>query len=92
MDGKIAKRLQQQGSALEVHLFDKSVRRNIVYKATGLIEYDEFYPRQSKPLIDQIDTILAEHYGFTEEEVDFIINYDIKYRMGLSGGRGEEEE
>ncbi len=26
--------------------------------------------------------VLAEHYGFTEEELDFIINYDIKYRMG----------
>ena len=36
----------------------------------------------SKPLIDEIDKILATHYGFTEEELDFIINYDIKYRMG----------
>ena len=26
--------------------------------------------------------VLAKHYGFTEEELDFIINYDIKYRMG----------
>jgi hypothetical protein len=25
---------------------------------------------------------LTEHYGFTEAELDFIINYDIKYRMG----------
>lgn len=25
---------------------------------------------------------MAKHYGFTEEELDFIINYDIKYRMG----------
>jgi len=25
---------------------------------------------------------LAIHYGFTDEELDFIINYDIKYRMG----------
>jgi len=32
--------------------------------------------------MDKIDTVLAEHYGFTEEELDFIINYDIKYRMG----------
>ena len=24
----------------------------------------------------------TKHYGFTEEELDFIINYDIKYRMG----------
>ena len=36
----------------------------------------------SKPIIDEIDTVLAEHYGFTDEELDFIINYDIKYRMG----------
>ncbi|WP_304286640.1 hypothetical protein [Porphyromonas uenonis] len=35
-----------------------------------------------KPIIDEIDKVLAEHYGFTEEELDFIINYDIKYRMG----------
>lgn len=28
--------------------------------------------------LDQIDTVLAEHYGFTEEELDFIINFDIK--------------
>lgn len=39
-------------------------------------------PKHSKPIIDEIDTLLAEHYGFTEEELDFIINYDIKYRMG----------
>ncbi len=25
---------------------------------------------------------LADHYGFTREELDFIINYDIKYRLG----------
>jgi hypothetical protein len=24
-----------------------------------------------------------KHYGFTDEELDFIINYDIKYRMGI---------
>ena len=31
------------------------------------------------------------HYGFTDEELDFIINYDIKYRMGRDGGEAEEE-
>jgi hypothetical protein len=25
---------------------------------------------------------LAKRCGFTDEELDFIINYDIKYRMG----------
>lgn len=40
------------------------------------------FPGLSKHVIDDIDTVLARHYGFTEEELDFIINYDIKYRMG----------
>jgi len=41
-----------------------------------------FFIKFSKPIIDEIDKLLAKHYGFTEEELDFIINYDIKYRMG----------
>jgi hypothetical protein len=42
----------------------------------------------SKPIIDEIDRVLAAHYGFTEEELDFPSiklrtgNYDIRYRMG----------
>jgi hypothetical protein len=59
-----------------------SIRRKAVSGKTGSVEYDEFWPRYSKPIIDEIDTILATHYGFTPEELDFIINYDIKYRMG----------
>jgi len=31
---------------------------------------------------DEIARVLAAHYGFTDEELDFIINYNIKYRMG----------
>ena len=27
-------------------------------------------------------SVLFEHYGFTEEEPDLIINCDIKHRMG----------
>ena len=42
----------------------------------------EYKVNKSKPIIDEIDKVLAKHYGFTEEELDFIINYDIKYRMG----------
>ena len=40
------------------------------------------YAKKSKPILDAIDSILAQHYGFTDEELDFIINYDIKHRMG----------
>ena len=41
-----------------------------------------YFPVKSKSIIDEIDTILAKCYGFTDEELDFIINYDIKYRLG----------
>jgi hypothetical protein len=46
----------------------------------------------SKPLMDSNDHVLAQHYGFTDEELDFIINHDIKYRMGGPGGEEEGEE
>ncbi|MBI4455609.1 MAG: hypothetical protein HY644_06900 [Acidobacteria bacterium] len=35
-------------------------------------------------------SVLAGHYGFTDEELDFIINYDIKYRMGRESEAEEE--
>ncbi len=62
---------------------DKSVigRRN--QQTTGLVEFQVIDPKLSKSIIDEIDRVLAKHYGFTDEELDFIINYDIKYRMGL---------
>ena len=52
-------------------------------------EYQEFSPSRSKSIIDEIDGVLARHYSFTDEELDFIINYDIKYRMGQ--GEAEDE-
>ena len=41
-----------------------------------------FLPKHSKSIIDRIDGALAAHYNFTDEELDFIVNYDIKYRVG----------
>jgi len=49
-------------------------------------EFQEFRPSLSKPIMDEVDGVLTKHYGFTDEELDFIINYDIKYRMGRDAG------
>ena len=81
VDGNLAKRLRELNRELMEDMESNARRRRIEYR-TGWIEYDEFYPRLSKPIIDEIDRVLAKHYGFTEEELDFIIHYDIKYRMG----------
>lgn len=57
-------------------------KRNSIIRVRTEEEYQEFYQSKSKPIIDEIDRVLAQHYGFTDEELDFIINYDIKYRLG----------
>lgn len=49
---------------------------------TGHIIYQEFYPRLAKDIIDKIDIVLAKYFEFTKEEEDYILNFDIKYRMG----------
>ncbi len=36
------------------------------------------------------DTVLAWHYGFTHEELEFILNYDIKSHLGRNTGEKEE--
>ena len=54
------------------------------HSITGTISYEQFRPRLAKLVIDEIDTVPAGHYGFTAEELDFILNYDIKYRLGRS--------
>lgn len=64
---------------------DMNKKKNILVfnsKTRGIVESYVYKKKLSKPIIDEIDKVLARHYGFTEEELDFIINYDIKYRMG----------
>ena len=51
-------------------------------KNDGSVNFSYAYQkRKSKQIIDNIDTALAAHYGFSEEELDFILNYNIKFRM-----------
>ena len=70
---------------LSVSLMEDLKKNSKVYRRVSkgiLTQFDSFYPALSKHIIDEIDRVLAKHYGFTDEELDFIINYDIKYRMG----------
>lgn len=62
----------------------------MTYKSVGALQVQCTYPKFSKNIIDSIDFALGQHYGLTEDEVDFIINYDIKYRVGVSGDDGDD--
>ena len=62
-------------------------KKTINTQGGDLISYCEHYASKSKPIIDEIDDLLAGHCSFTDEELDFITNYDIKYRMGRESER-----
>jgi hypothetical protein len=47
-----------------------------------------FDVQRAKPVIDDIDRHLAQHYGLSASELDFILNYDIKYRTGRDSQSG----
>jgi hypothetical protein len=56
-------------------------RKTINTKQGHVIEYDEISAARSKELIDRVDRELANIYGLSDEEADFIKNYDVKYRL-----------
>jgi tRNA1(Val) A37 N6-methylase TrmN6 len=92
MDKKLLEKLKELADQLMEDYKSNSKLKDKKSSQTGSIVYQEFYPKLSKPIIDKIDTILAKHYGFTDEELDFIINYDIKYRMGKGAGEEDGDE
>lgn len=79
------KRLSELGKKLQKDLQKNSeiaVRNYSARGRTYLMEKQYFYIKKSKDIIDEIDEILAQYYCFTPIEKDFILNYDIKYRLG----------
>lgn len=52
------------------------------FEKHGKMRIQCIYPRHAKDVIDAIDVELAKHYGFTDKELDFVVNFDVKYRMG----------
>ena len=71
-------------AAIKLHARLSTRNTRLENKLSGegyMIELEEYRMSETKPLIDDIDRLLAQYYGFTDKELDFIINYDIKYRM-----------
>ena len=89
---KIRNKLASLGKQLQIDYQKNSHIKERNYSKKGRVftmRKQHFFIKYSKPIIDEIDKVLAVHYGFTDEELDFIINYDIKYRMGDELNSGE---
>ncbi|HEX9131352.1 MAG TPA: DNA methyltransferase, partial [Ktedonobacteraceae bacterium] len=82
--GTILQDLRQLAFQLAEDLQAHSEMRRMSFKNTGTLTIQCMFPGKSKHIIDEIDRVLAQHYGFTDAELDFIINYDVKYRLRRS--------
>lgn len=80
-DSKLAAKLESHSAELMVNLRATADTRNMKFRHDRL-EIECIIPNRSKRFIDTIDLDVAQGFGFSNEETDFIINYDIKYRMG----------
>jgi|GEM_PF-661796 len=63
----------------------KDIEKNVIihddtnYK--NIDSFKEYKISKSKHLVDQIDDLIGPLYGLTPEEIEFIKNYDIEYRI-----------
>jgi methylase of polypeptide subunit release factors len=80
-ENEIVKKLIKLSDKLEKELLENSTTYIINSKTRGSNETITYNKYLSKVTMDEIDKVLAEHYGFDDDELDFLINYDIKYRM-----------
>lgn len=79
--GKLRQELDRLAAKLMTDLDSNSEDRTMRF-AHDTLTVQCIFPRFSKVIIDEIDAALADHYGFTGEELDFVANYDIKFRLG----------
>jgi hypothetical protein len=77
-------------TVLSKELEDSMIANTNLWRKSGLL-IESVDSRSTKQIIDEIDYILLKHYRFTKEELDFIINYDIKFRVGQNGPESNDE-
>lgn len=56
-------------------------KKQFIKSKNQIAHFEVFNPRLSKLIIDEIDSVLARHYGFNHAELDYIVNYDLQYKM-----------
>jgi hypothetical protein len=61
-----------------------------LWRKSGLL-IESIDSRPTKSVIDEIDQALSQHYRFTDEEFDFIVNYDFKFRVVQENSETNDE-
>lgn len=58
-----------------------NVRTTSVESTYNVDSFKEYKIVRSKTIIDEIDDYIGPLYGLTQEEIDFIKNYELEFRM-----------
>lgn len=66
-----------------------SIIKKTSYKSTGELVNVEYRIKKSKRIIDKIDDQLANYYNLSDEEIKFIKNYELNFRIGTEGDSNE---
>ncbi len=75
---------------VDVALRANAKAKTIFTKQGHVIEYDEIEGRRAKDVILHADIAFGELFGFSQAELDYVVNYDIKYRMGQGAEDGDD--
>jgi hypothetical protein len=71
------------------------IEKNAIVKKTTqykkIKKFKEYRIRKSKHIIDKIDDLICPLYGMTEQEIDFIKNYEIEFRLSDEISNDENE-
>ena len=63
--------------------YSETSREKVNLRTGGyVIRIIEMIPKMSKDIIDRIDDIFAEYFGFNEQQREYIKNFDLEFRMG----------
>lgn len=63
--------------------YTEDIEKNSIIKQGNyntISEFKEYRVRMSKQIIDEFDRILKKAYGFTNEETDFLIKFELEFR------------
>lgn len=72
-------------SSIDDALRKSATAKSINTKQGHVIEYDEIDGKSAREEIFEADFALARLFGLGPAELDYFVNYDIKYRVGQSG-------
>lgn len=74
----------QELDALIKQLMDSYQSNSRIIETNGVngkTTLQEFHPKHNKPIIDELERIIGRIYGLDDAEIEFIRNYDLRFRM-----------